>query len=52
MSVHVSLKTPRKKALAEVLRAIARLIEESSNPTVTLELSLRFDPRKKEAEKE
>lgn len=51
MSVHLNVRTPSKKNLAQVLRAFAGMIEDSSNQTVTVCLDVTFNPREKEAEK-
>lgn len=47
MSVKIAMKTAHKKTLANTLRAIADIIEESTNKTVTLELDLNFDVEEK-----
>ncbi|MCJ7482280.1 MAG: hypothetical protein MUO31_04880 [Thermodesulfovibrionales bacterium] len=47
MSVKIAMKTAHKTSLANTLRVIAEVIEESTNKTVTLELELHFDVEEK-----
>jgi len=47
MSVHVNLKSPHKKQLANVLRSIGDMIEASGNDTITVTLEVIFNQREK-----
>ncbi|MBA7685890.1 hypothetical protein ES703_94321 [subsurface metagenome] len=49
MSIQMNVNTPNKKPLAELLRAIATMIEASSNQTVTVNATVNFN-KCKEAE--
>lgn len=44
MSIRTDIMSPNKKELADLLRAIARLIEVSSNQTVTVTATITFNP--------
>lgn len=44
----MNTKTPKKKEIAKILRAVADWIEASSNQTITIDLNLTFNPCKKE----
>jgi hypothetical protein len=48
MSVKIDLISPDKKHLAALLRAVAEMIEESSNETVTVTASIEFNRKKKD----
>jgi len=43
VSFKVSLKTPSKKELAELLHAIAEFIKNSANETVSIGLEVTFN---------
>lgn len=43
MSLKLSSKTPNKKEVSTILRAIADWIETSSNQTITIDLTLIFN---------
>jgi len=45
MSIMINTESPNKKELAELLRAIAAMIETSSNQTVTVNATITFNPR-------
>jgi hypothetical protein len=47
MSINMDLKTPQKKSLANTLRSIAQIIEDSINETVTIELEVTFNAKEK-----
>jgi len=47
MSIQMNISTPNKKPLAELLRAIATVIEISSNQTVSVNATVTFNPCKK-----
>jgi len=44
VSILVDLKTPHKKEMAEILRAIASIIEVSKNKIVTVNATVIFNP--------
>lgn len=44
MSIRINIKSPSKKELAGLLRAIANMIEVSSNQTVTIDATVTFNP--------
>lgn len=46
MSIQMNIITPNKRPLAELLRAIATMVETSSNKTVTVNMTVTFNPRK------
>lgn len=46
MSLSIDTKTPNKKEISSLLRAIACWIEVSGNKTVTIQLSLIFNVEK------
>lgn len=50
MSLDLSLDTAQKKNLADLLRSIAKLIEDSGNNRVSLKMDLDFikDKKKKD----
>jgi hypothetical protein len=45
VSVKIDLVTPNKTHLAALLRAVADMIDESSNETVTVTASIQFNKR-------
>lgn len=47
MSLQMNINTPNKKVLAEVLRSIATMIAASTNQTVTVNMTVTFNPCKK-----
>jgi hypothetical protein len=47
MSIEIELKTPDKQGLGAILHALAKSIETCSNPTVTINLKLKFDAEEK-----
>ena len=47
MSVTMEMRTPKKAELAQMLKAIADMIAVSGNETVSIDLRLTFDPRRK-----
>jgi len=49
MSVAIDMQTPNKQQLAQVLKAIADMIATSGNDTVTVNLTVTFNPPKREA---
>lgn len=46
MSIRLNTKTPQKKEIANILRAVADWIEASSNQTITIDLNLTFNQGK------
>ena len=42
MSISISMKTPNKKEIATILRAISDTIEAVTNETVTVNLDVEF----------
>jgi len=46
MSISISVSTPNKNEIAEVLKAIANWIKESSNETILIDLAVTFEAKK------
>lgn len=47
MSLNISMKSPSKKEISEILNAVSKLIEVSSNETISIDLELTFNKDKK-----
>ena len=47
MSIQINMKTPNKKEIADILRAVSESIEVSVNETVEVDLEVVFTVTKK-----
>ena len=47
MSIQINMKTPTKKEIADILRAVSESIEVSVNETVEVDLEVVFTVTKK-----
>ena len=48
MSISINMKTPNKEQLSNMLKSVAGIIEISSNDTVTINLKVDFNIKKKD----
>ena len=46
VSININVQTPQKKEIANLLRSIADMIENSSNDTVTVKGEIEFNKSK------